>query len=170
MWQENCVSRHYQCLLLPGENHCSRLARTHIFFLNSYLILGFTEILLKVWRKQNDNSQKKHHGIELIYFKCTWFIQVHLEPPASSGKETSFMIPSLIFGVEAMCPHHVETSSKPSRLFPKYWIKNQHETVFPNPLKVSFKLSFLVKNFPNCQWSMPENSIGLSNRFLHFLK
>lgn len=72
-----------------------------------------------------------------------WFIQHHLEG------EISFIIPSPIFGVEAVSPNCVGASSKPCRLLTKYFTQNQSETVFPIPLKINFKFSFLLRNFPN---------------------
>ena len=67
-----------------------------------------------------------------------------------------------------MHPHHIQTSSKLSETLPKYWIKDPCETVSHSPLKVNFKWLFVVKNFLNCQQSMPGNSTLFTKTLLHF--
>ena len=99
--------------------------------------------------------------------KCIYvFIHLHLESPFKF-KERDFHDPQPNFGIEAIHPHHIRTSSKLSTLL-KYWIKDSHETVSLSPLIVNFKWSFVVKNFLNCQQSIPGRSTLFTKIPLHF--
>ena len=66
------------------------------WFTHTHTVDWNTEILLNIWKKQNDKSQKEHHEIEWMHFKMHMFLFISiLNLPSNSRKEVS-MTHSLI--------------------------------------------------------------------------